>query len=98
MTQRQRYFLLFSLGITLFLGALDQTVVSTATPKILAELQGFDLLSWLFTAYMLTSTVVIPVLGKLGDLYGRKWIQLGGVLIFVIASALLAAPPRAWSS
>jgi len=91
LTPRQRVFLLFSLMVTLFLAALDQTVVSTATPKILADLQGFDLLPWLFTSYMLTSTVVIPVLGRLGDLYGRKWIMVVGVVVFVVSSVLCGA-------
>jgi len=94
MAPRQRWLLLISLMVTLFLGALDQTVVSTATPKILADLKGFNLLSWLFTSYMLTSTVVIPVVGKLGDLFGRKWFLIGGALVFVIASALCGAAPN----
>ncbi len=87
MAPRQRWLLLFSLMITLFLGALDQTVVATATPSILADLKGFDLLSWLFTSYMLTSTVVIPLIGKLGDLFGRKWFLIGGVSVFIVSSA-----------
>jgi EmrB/QacA subfamily drug resistance transporter len=80
--------------VTLFVGALDQTVVSTALPKIVADLEGFDLLSWLFTAYMLTSTVVIPLVGKLGDLFGRKWFLIGGVLVFMVASGLCGAAPN----
>ncbi|MCA9823429.1 MAG: MFS transporter, partial [Dehalococcoidia bacterium] len=71
MTQRQIYLLLFSLMIGLFIAALDQTVVATAAPRIVAELEGFNLFSWMFTSYMLTSTIVIPLVGKLGDLYGR---------------------------
>jgi EmrB/QacA subfamily drug resistance transporter len=94
MTSRKRWTLLLSLTVTLFLGALDQTVVSTATPKIVAELKGFNLLSWLFTSYLLTSTVIIPIVGKLGDLYGRKWLLIAGVLIFVVSSALCGA---AWN-
>ena len=56
---RQKWLLLGSLMVSLFVGALDQTVVTTATPRILADLGGFGLLSWLFTSYMLASTVVI---------------------------------------
>lgn len=88
---RQRYFLLASLIIALFLGALDQTVVSTAIPRVVAELEGFSLLSWLFTSYMLTSTVVVPLVGKLGDLYGRKLFLMGGVIIFILGSVLCGA-------
>ena len=93
MERRQKWFLLGSLLITMFLGALDQTVVSTAIPKVVADLEGFSLLSWLFTSYMLTSTVIVPLAGKMGDLYGRKYILMGGVLIFIVGSALCGAAP-----
>lgn len=93
MTRRQVYLLLFSLMVTLFIGALDQTVVSTAAPRILADLKGFDLLSWMFTSYMLTSTIVIPLVGKLGDLFGRKLFLMVGVGVFMIASAACGAAP-----
>jgi MFS family permease len=77
--------------ICLFVGALDQTVVSTATPKILGDLGGFALLSWLFTSYMLASTVIIPLVGKLGDIYGRKLFLIAGVATFMLASAACGA-------
>lgn len=94
MTSRQIYLLLGSLMITMFIGALDQTVVSTAAPRILADLQGFSLLSWLFTGYMLTSTIVTPLIGKLGDLFGRKLFLIAGVIIFMISSAACGAAPN----
>lgn len=94
MTRGQVYALLFSLMTTLFVGALDQTVVSVALPRILADLQGFSLLSWLFTSYMLTSTIVIPLVGKLGDLFGRKLFLIGGVFVFMAASAACGAAPN----
>ena len=90
---RQRWLLLGSLMVTLFIGALDQTVVSTALPKIVADLEGFTLISWLFTSYLLTSTVVVPLVGKLGDLYGRKYFLMAGVAIFIIASGACGAAP-----
>ena len=93
LTSRERWLLLFSLMITLFVGALDQSVISTATPKIIADLGGFNLLSWLFTSYMLTSTVIIPLVGKLGDLYGRKIFLIAGVAIFMVSSAACGAAP-----
>ena len=79
--------------LTLFIGALDQTVVSTALPKIVADLEGFSLISWLFTSYLLTSTVIVPLIGKLGDLYGRRLFLVGGVLIFIVASGACGAAP-----
>lgn len=88
---RQKWLLLGSLMLSLFVGALDQTVVSTATPKILSDLGGFPLLSWLFTSYMLSSTVVIPLVGKLGDIYGRKLFTIGGVALFMVSSAACGA-------
>ncbi len=94
MNRRQRWLLLGSLMVCLFVGALDQTVVSTATPRILADLGGFNLLSWLFTSYMLTSTVIIPLVGKMGDIYGRKLFLIGGVFIFMVSSAACGAAPN----
>ena len=60
------------LMVTLLLAALDQTIVATALPKIVSDLGGITQYSWVFTAYMLTSTVTVPLYGKLGDAYGRK--------------------------
>ena len=79
---------LFSIGLLLLLAALDQTIVSTALPTIVAELGGLDHLSWVITAYVLTSTVVAPLYGKLGDLYGRRNMTFISVGIFVLGSAL----------
>jgi len=90
---RQRWLLVLSLMLALFVGALDQTVVSTATPKIVADLGGFGLLSWLFTTYMLSSTVVVPLVGKLSDIYGRKPFLLTGIIVFMVASAACGAAP-----
>lgn len=76
------------LQLTLLLAALDQTIVTTAMPKIIASVNGFDRYAWVTTAYMLTSTAAIPILGKLSDMYGRKWILIGGAVFFVLTSAL----------
>src|SRR3712207_1834912 len=80
-----------SLMLALFLVALDQTIVGTALPKIIADLDGFEKYAWVTTAYLLASTSMIPVIGKLGDLYGRKWFIVGGVVVFLIGSALCGA-------
>jgi EmrB/QacA subfamily drug resistance transporter len=82
------------LALVLFLVSLDQTVVGTAMPRIIADLNGFELYAWVTTAYLLAETAVIPIVGKLGDLYGRKWITVAGVVLFVAMSALCGL---AWS-
>lgn len=76
--------------LTLLLAALDSTVVGTAMPRILGELGGLDRYTWVTTAYLLASTVTVPVAGKLSDLYGRKRLLLVGVAWFVLASVLCA--------
>ncbi len=80
--------LLTMLGVlmVMLLASLDQTIVSTAMPRVIADLQGFDRYTWVSTAYLLTSTVMVPIYGKLSDLFGRKPIFLFGVVIFLIGS------------
>ena len=73
---------------SLLLAALDQTIVGTAMPRIVAELQGLDYYAWVLTAYMVASTTMVPIAGKLGDMYGRKPFLLVGMIGFVLASAL----------
>ncbi len=73
--------------LALLLAALDQTIVGTAIPRIVAELNGLDRLAWVTTAYLVTSTTMTPIAGKLGDLFGRKPFMLAGMIGFVIASA-----------
>lgn len=75
----------------ILLAALDQTIVGTALPRVVAELGGFDLYGWVATSYLLSSTIMVPIMGKLGDLYGRKHFLLAAVVIFVGASALAGA-------
>jgi EmrB/QacA subfamily drug resistance transporter len=72
----------------LLLAALDQTVVGTAMPRIIADLNGLDFYSWVITAYLVASTIMVPIAGKLGDLFGRKPFMLAGMIGFVAASAL----------
>ncbi len=78
---------------SILLAALDQTIVGTAMPRIVEELQGFSLFSWVTTAYLLTSTATIPIAGKLGDMFGRKWLMLAAVVIFLLGSILSGAAP-----
>ena len=75
-------------GLALFLAALDQTIVGTALPRIVGELDGLEYFAWVATAYMVASTTTVPIAGKLGDLFGRKPFLLVGMAGFVLASAL----------
>ena len=77
-----------ALLLVLLLSSLDQTIVSTALPTIVCELGGIEHLSWVVTAYLLASTIVLPLYGKLGDLYGRKIVLQAAIVIFLIGSAL----------
>src|SRR5947209_6963392 len=79
------------LMVTLLLAALDQTIVATALPRIVSDLGGITQYSWVFTAYLLTSTVTVPLYGKLGDVYGRKNLFLFAIVVFLIGSALCGA-------
>lgn len=72
--------------LAMFLGALDQTVVGTAMPRIIADLGGFSQYTWITTAYIITSAVAVPITGKLTDIYGRKIFYIGGLILFVLAS------------
>jgi EmrB/QacA subfamily drug resistance transporter len=77
-----------ALMLTMLLAALDQTIVSTALPTIVGDLGGLNHLSWVVTSYLLAITVVTPLYGKLGDLYGRKVVLQGALVLFLIGSAL----------
>ncbi len=77
--------------LAMLLAALDQTIVSTAMPKIVTELNGLEHLSWVFTAYMLASVITVPLYGKLSDIYGRRFFYLFGIVIFLVGSVLSGA-------
>ncbi len=87
-TAAERRITLIAVMVVFLLSALDQTIVATAMPRIVADLQGLDVYAWVTTSYLLASTVMVPVWGKLGDMYGRKLILLIGVCIFVLGSWL----------
>lgn len=74
--------------LSLFLAALDQTIVATALPAIVADFNAIDMVSWVSTGYLLASTAMVPVYGKLSDLYGRKIILLWGIVVFLLGSVL----------
>ncbi|GAA5512152.1 putative multidrug resistance protein MdtD [Deinococcus carri] len=80
--------ILFGVLLGLFLSALDQTIVATAMPRIAADLHGLNLYTWVTTAYLLTNTALVPIYGKLSDLYGRKPVLMFGIAVFLLGSAL----------
>lgn len=88
---RQRLATVAGLMLTLLLAAMDQTIVGTAMPRIVSNLDGFDRYPWVTTAYLLTSTISVPVFAKLSDMYGRKWLYMIGLVIFVLSSWLCGA-------
>lgn len=84
---RKQVFLTFAgVMLAMFLGALDQTVVNTAMPRIITDLGGFNQYTWVTTIYIITSAVVVPIVGKLIDMYGRKYFYIAGLVIFVSSS------------
>jgi EmrB/QacA subfamily drug resistance transporter len=87
-TSRERVFTIAGVMVALFLGALDQTIVATAMPRILKDLNGLPLYTWVVTAYLLASTAMIPIFGKMSDLYGRKAVVLVAVVLFLAGSVL----------
>jgi len=85
---RGKLIIMGSVMASLFLVALDQTIIATALGRIVEEFNAFDSLSWIVTAYLLTTTVTVPIAGKLSDLFGRRLLLLIGVAIFALGSLL----------
>jgi MFS family permease len=85
-SQRQVLVAFSAIMLATLLAALDQTIVATALPRIVADLQGFKSLSWVVTAYLLTSTVTVPLYGKLSDIYGRRRLFVIAISIFLLGS------------
>ncbi|MGZ4359574.1 MAG: MDR family MFS transporter [Gaiellaceae bacterium] len=88
LTHRQIQIVFSGLMLGMLLAALDQTIVSTALPTIVGDLGGLNHLSWVVTSYLLTSTISMPLYGKLGDLYGRKRLFQFAIVVFLVGSAL----------
>ncbi|MCL4435450.1 MAG: MFS transporter [Thaumarchaeota archaeon] len=80
----------------MFFSSLDQTVVSTAMPVIISELKGFSVYGWVFTAYMLASTVTVPIYGKLSDIYGRRPFYVIGLGLFMVGSVFSGLAQDIW--
>jgi EmrB/QacA subfamily drug resistance transporter len=90
-SRRETLLTMVGVLLVMLLASLDQTIVGTAMPRIVADLNGFDQYTWVTTAYLLTSTVMVPIYGKLSDIFGRKPIFIIGVLLFLAGSALSGA-------
>ena len=88
LTLRSKLIIMISVMASLFLVALDQTIIATALGKIVEQFNAFDSLSWIITAYLVTTTITVPIAGKLSDLFGRRTMLLIGVAVFTIGSLL----------
>src|SRR5690554_2374637 len=85
---RQSLLAMLGLCFVTMMVAVDQTVVGTALPTIVAELNGFELYAWVATGYLLASVITVPIFGRLGDYYGRKPFVVASVIVFISASVL----------
>ena len=88
MTHRQIMFVLFGLMSGMFLSALDQSVVGTAMRTIADDLNGLSAQAWVTTAYLITSTIATPIYGKLGDIFGRRYLFITAITIFIVGSVI----------
>lgn len=88
LNERKKRNIIIALMVAMFLGAVEGTVVTTAMPTIVRELQGFQIMSWVFSIYLLTSAVTTPIYGKFADMYGRRKTLSIGIIIFIIGSCL----------
>lgn len=87
-THYRRNTLLVGLFLGMFFASLDQTVVGTAMPRIIGDLGGLSIMTWVTISYMLSSTTVVPIAGKLADLFGRRIVYVTGIIVFMLGSAL----------
>ncbi len=94
LTQKRKTTVMIALMATMFFAAINQTIISAALPKIIAQLGGIDYYSWVITGYMLTSTISTIIFGKLSDIYGRKIFLLIGIAVFLVGSFLTGLSPN----
>jgi len=94
--RRTKFEILGAVLLGLFLVALDQTIVGTALPRIVTDLKGNDLYTWVVTIYLLTSTITVPFYGKLSDIYGRRPMLMIGITLFLVGSALSGLSQEMW--
>jgi EmrB/QacA subfamily drug resistance transporter len=94
--QRAKFEILGAILLGMFLAALDQTIVGPVLPRIVTELNGAELYTWVVTIFLLTSTITVPIYGKLSDLYGRRPLLLIGISLFLVGSALSGLSQTMW--
>lgn len=87
-TGKRKWWALATVMVTMFFSSMNQTVVSTAIPTIVGDLKGFELYAWIFSAFMMTSAITVPIYGKLSDVYGRKPFYIFGLIMFALGAAL----------
>src|SRR5579872_3496388 len=85
---QRRILILIGVMLGMLLASLDQTIVGTAMPRVIAELGGLEHYAWVATGYMLASTVMVPIWGKLSDIYGHRPFFILGMVLFLLGSAL----------
>ena len=88
MGRRELALCIGALMLCVFLAALDSSIVANALPRVIADLHGFELYAWVTTGYLLASTAITPIGGKLGDRYGRKRMMLAGAIFFTLTTLL----------
>jgi EmrB/QacA subfamily drug resistance transporter len=86
--RRAQFLTLGAVMLGMLLGSLDQTIVGTAMPRIVNDLNGFQRYSWVITAYLVASTAMMPIFGKISDIFGRKWLYMLGIATFLLGSML----------
>ena len=86
--KKQLIITLIGVMLSMFVGALDQTIVGTAMPRIVSDLGGFSQYTWITTVYIITSAIALPITGKLTDMFGRKYFYIAGLIIFSVTSIL----------
>ena len=94
--RRAKFEILGAILLGMFLAALDQTIVGPVLPRIVTQLQGADYYTWVVTIFLITSTITVPIYGKLSDLYGRRPLLLIGITVFLIGSVLSGLSQTMW--
>lgn len=88
LSKKQIIIVMIGLMLEVFTGSMSQLIIATAMPRIITDLGGFDQYTWVVTMYMMTSAIMMPIAGKISDMYGKKWFYIFGIMLFISSSAL----------